>query len=91
MANSKNNIHSDEQEQYFKDRAGTEEARFHVVPHDEEGWAVKNEGQNEPEFTAETRSDAVEKAKSMAEDAGTMAILHNEDGKIEDLVNYQNK
>ncbi|MFE4523606.1 DUF2188 domain-containing protein [Cytobacillus firmus] len=91
MANNHNNIQSDEQKQYFKDRAGTDEARFHVVPHDEEGWAVKKEGQDEPEYTAESQSDAVEEAKRMAEEAGTMAILHNEDGKIEDLLNYEDK
>ncbi len=91
MANIRDNIHSEEQEQYFKDRAGTDEARFHVVPHDEEGWAVKKEGQDNPEYTAESRSDAVEEAKRMAEEAGTMAILHGEDGKIDDLVNYEEK
>ncbi|MBG9587716.1 DUF2188 domain-containing protein [Cytobacillus firmus] len=91
MANNNNNIQSDEQKQYFKDRAGTDEARFHVVPHDEEGWAVKKEGQDEPEYTADSQSDAVEEAKRMAEEAGTMAILHNEDGKIEDLLNYEDK
>ncbi|WP_026584494.1 DUF2188 domain-containing protein [Bacillus sp. J33] len=91
MANIRDNIHSEEQEQYFKDRARTDEARFHVVPHDEEGWAVKKEGQDNPEYTAESRSDAVEEAKRMAEEAGTMAILHGEDGKIDDLVNYEEK
>jgi MarR-like DNA-binding transcriptional regulator SgrR of sgrS sRNA len=91
MANNKNNLQSDEQKQYFKDRAGTDEARFHVVPHDEEGWAVKKEGQDDPEYTADSQSDAVEEAKRMAEEAGTMAILHNENGKIEDLLNYEDK
>ncbi|MEK3853629.1 DUF2188 domain-containing protein [Cytobacillus sp. FSL H8-0458] len=91
MANNNNNIQSDEQKQYFKDRAGTDDARFHVVPHDEEGWAVKKEGQDEPEYTADSQSDAVEEAKRMAKEAGTMAILHNEDGKIEDLLNYEDK
>lgn len=91
MANNKNNLQSDEQKQYFKDRAGTDEARFHVVPHDEEGWAVKKEGQDDPEYTADSQSDAVEEAKRMAEEAGTMAILHNENGKIEDLLNYEEK
>ncbi|MBT2687628.1 DUF2188 domain-containing protein [Bacillus sp. ISL-47] len=89
MANNNQNNRSEEQEQYFKDREGTDEARFHVVPHDEEGWAVKKEGQDDPEYTAESRSDAVGEAKRMAEEAGTMAILHKEDGKIEDLVNYE--
>lgn len=89
MANNNQNNRSEEQEQYFKDRAGTNEARFHVVPHDEEGWAVKKEGQDNPEYTAESRSDAVNEAKRMAEEAGTMAILHDEDGRIEDQVNYE--
>ncbi|KAF0819791.1 MULTISPECIES: DUF2188 domain-containing protein [unclassified Cytobacillus] len=91
MANNKNNLQSDEQKQYFKDRAGTDDARFHVVPHVEEGWAVKKEGQDDPEYIADSQSDAVEEAKRMAQEAGTMAILHNEDGKIEDLLNYEDK
>ncbi|GLB59428.1 DUF2188 domain-containing protein [Cytobacillus sp. NCCP-133] len=89
MGKNKDNIHSEEQEQYFKDRADTDEARFHVVPHDEEGWAVKKEGQDNPEYTSESKSDAVVEAKRMAGEARTMAILHAEDGKIEDLVNYE--
>lgn len=91
MANNKNNLQSDEQKQYFKDRAGTDDARFHVVPHVEEGWAVKKEGQDDPEYIADSQSDAVEEAKRMAQEEGTMAILHNEDGKIEDLLNYEDK
>lgn len=82
MANS-------ERDQYFKERASTDEARFHVVPHDEEGWAVKTEGENDPEFTSDSKSEAVKEAKRLAEDAGTMAIIHDEDGKIEDQHNYQ--
>ncbi|WP_409305704.1 DUF2188 domain-containing protein [Peribacillus sp. SCS-155] len=87
--NHKNNGSNDERDQYFKERAGTDDARFHVVPHDEEGWAVKTEGKDEPDFTTGSKSKAVEEAKRMAEEAGTMAIIHNEDGKIEDQVNYQ--
>ncbi|CAM4461265.1 DUF2188 domain-containing protein [Paenibacillus tarimensis] len=81
--------HRDEREQYFKERAGTEDARFHVVPHDEEGWAVKAEGEEEPKFTSGSRSDAIKEAKRLAEDAGTMAIIHNDEGRIEEQHNYQ--
>ncbi len=79
---------NNDREEYFKDRAGSDEARFHAVPHDEEGWAVKKEGQDDPELTTGSRSEAVSEAKRMAEEAGTMAYIHDEDGKIEDQFNY---
>ncbi|RSD25090.1 DUF2188 domain-containing protein [Mesobacillus subterraneus] len=88
MANNKDN--GMEREDYFKDRAGTDEARFHAVPHDEQGWAVKKEGQDDPELTTNSRSEAVNEAKRLAEEAGTMAYIHDEDGKIEDQYNYSN-
>ncbi|RHW42122.1 DUF2188 domain-containing protein [Neobacillus notoginsengisoli] len=92
MANKKNDhIHSEEQAQFFKERAGTDEARFHVVPHDEEGWAVKREGQDEPEMTADSRSEAVKEAKRLAEEAGTMVYIHNDEGRIEEQHNYQDR
>ncbi|TCN27354.1 DUF2188 domain-containing protein [Mesobacillus foraminis] len=87
MAQDKNN--NNEREQYFKERAGTDEARFHVVPHDEEGWAVKAEGNDEPDYTTDSKSKAVKEAKRMAEEAGTMAIIHNEEGRIEEQHNYE--
>ncbi|RDU35821.1 DUF2188 domain-containing protein [Neobacillus piezotolerans] len=89
MAGKNNHIHSEEQAEYFKDRAGTDEARFHVVPHDEEGWAVKREGENDPEMTSGSKSEAVDVAKRLAEEAGTMAYIHNEEGRIELQHNYQ--
>lgn len=88
MAKNKND--DMERDEYFKDRAGTDEARFHAVPHDEEGWAVKKEGQDDPELTTGSRSEAVNEAKRMAEEAGTMAYIHDEDGKIEDQFNFSN-
>ena len=33
--------HDDGRGNYFQKRAGTEDARFHVVPGDEKKWAVK--------------------------------------------------
>lgn len=91
MADKNDHIHSEEQAQYFKDRAGTEDARFHVVPHDDEGWAVKREGEEEPEMTTGSKSEAVDEAKRLAEEAGTMAYIHNEEGRIEEQHNYQDK
>lgn len=79
------------QDEYFEDRAGTDDARFHVVPHDEEGWAVKKEGTDEPAYTAGSHSDAVEEAKRMAEEAGTMVYIHGDDGKIKEQLDYGDK
>ena len=87
---AQNNDNGMAREDYFKDRAGTDEARFHAVPHDEEGWTVKKEGQDDPEFTADSRSEAANEAKRMAEGAGTIAYIHDEDGKIEEQFDYRN-
>ncbi|WP_409294654.1 DUF2188 domain-containing protein [Peribacillus sp. SCS-26] len=78
----------EERDEYFKDRAGTNEARFHVVPHDEKGWAVKTEGKDDPELTTDSKSEAVDEAKRLAQEAQTMAIIHNEHGRIEDQINF---
>ncbi|MEH7097901.1 DUF2188 domain-containing protein [Neobacillus vireti] len=86
MANKTDN-HSD-RDQYFKERAGTDDARFHVVPNDEEGWAVKIEGKEEPACTTDSKSEAVKEAKQMAEEAKTMVYIHDDDGKIEEQLNY---
>jgi hypothetical protein len=77
--------------EYFEDRAGTDEARYHVVPHDEEGWAVKEEGKDDPVYTAGSKSEAVSEAKRMAEESGTMAYIHSEHGKIEEQYNYMDE
>ena len=85
MADNNNNNRSE----YFEERAGTEDARFHVVPQQEEGWAIKHEGEDNPELTTESKDKAVEKAKKMAKDASTMVIIHNDDSKIEDQLKYK--
>lgn len=85
-----NNGNTNERDEYFKERAGTDEARFHVVPHDEEGWAVKKEGQDNPESTYSSKDEAVDEGKRMAKEAGTMVYLHDEDGQIESQENYEN-
>lgn len=86
MADNKNG--NEERDQYFEDRAGTENARFHAVPY-EGSWAVKKEGEDEPVSTHDSKSEAAEEAKKQAKEAGTMAILHDEEGQIETQENYQ--
>ncbi|EDL64512.1 hypothetical protein BSG1_08236 [Bacillus sp. SG-1] len=90
VANNNNNDQNNRNE-YFEDRAGTNDARYHVVPHEEEGWAVKEEGKGSPVFTAGSKSDAVEEAKRMAEESGSMAYIHSEHGQIEEQHNYMDE
>lgn len=89
MADNNNNNNQGQNNEYFKDRAGTDEARYHVVPHQDDGWAVKREGEDEPESTYDSRSEAVDAGKKMAKDAGTMVYIHNDDGQIESQENYE--
>lgn len=93
MADNNNNNNNDtsERDEYFKERAGTDEARFHVVPHGEGEWAVKKEGEDEPQSTFGSKSEAVDEGKKMAEEAGTMVYIHSEEGQIEEQENYQDK
>lgn len=74
--------------EYFEDRAGTKEARYHVVPDDEKGWAIKVEGEDGHQHQTDSKDEAVKKAKELAKDAGTMVYVHSEHGKIEEQFNY---
>lgn len=80
--------HDDGRGNYFQKRAGTEDARFHVVPGDEKKWAVKKEGEEDPVYTTDDRKEAVDEAEKRVKEAGTKVIIHNEHGKIEKLDEY---
>lgn len=60
---------------------------LHVVPHDN-GWAVKEEGNEDVRFSADTKEEAVDQAKKWASEANTTAIIHGRDGKIDTTHNY---
>lgn len=80
--------HEDGRGNYFEKRAGTEDARFHVVPGDDKKWAVKKEGEDDPVYTSDDKNETVEEAEKRAEEAGTKVIIHDEDGKIEEQEEY---
>lgn len=79
---------ADERGNYFEEREGTEDARYHVVPGNDGKWSVKEEGKDEAVFTSDGKDEAVEEAKRQAEEAGTKAIIHDDDGQIEDQIEY---
>lgn len=78
-----------ERDQYFEERSGTDKAHFHAVPHEDKGWAVKKEGEDKPVFTTDSKSKAADEANHLAKEAGTIAIIHSEHGKIEEQNNYE--
>jgi hypothetical protein len=80
---------TEKSDQYFEDRAHTDEARYHVVPNADEGWGMKREGSDNHEYTARSKTDVVKEEKKRAKDAGTMAIIHDDNGQIEEQHNYE--
>lgn len=73
---------------YFEKRAGTDDARFHVVTGDDARWEVKKEGEREAVFESDDKDEAIEDAKKRAEEAESKVIVHGQDGKIEDQIEY---
>lgn len=73
---------------YFEKRAGTDDARFHVVTGDDTRWEVKKEGEREAVYATDDKDDAVEDAKKRAEEAQSKVIIHGQDGQIEDQIEY---
>lgn len=65
-----------------------ERRNWHVVPHDD-GWAVKAEGEDEPEQLFGTKAEAAHEARMLASDANRSAIIHRSDGTVERSHNYR--
>ncbi|MGI8314804.1 DUF2188 domain-containing protein [Halobacillus mangrovi] len=59
----------------------------HVVAH-EEGWAVKAEGAEQPTKVYDNKQDAIDRAKEIAENKGTSAVIHKKDGTIQNQHSY---
>jgi uncharacterized protein YdaT len=70
-----------------KDTDKDNSSNLHVVP-DGDGWAIKEEGAHGARLHAETKVEAVEKAKQWASDANKSAIVHRKDGTVEHSHNY---
>ncbi|SDM91301.1 DUF2188 domain-containing protein [Sediminibacillus halophilus] len=72
---------SKEDEQYDKRPELMDEGE-HVVAH-ENGWAVQAKDAKKPSKVFDKKSDAVERAKEIAENKGTEAVIHKENGDVE--------
>ncbi|MGI2327549.1 DUF2188 domain-containing protein [Planococcus sp. YIM B11945] len=72
---------TEQRDEYLKGRPRTGKARFHVMP-DDDGWAVRKEGEEEILSIHASKLEAAEEAKRLAKEASTVAFLHYE-GKLE--------
>ncbi|QHE51012.1 DUF2188 domain-containing protein [Pontibacillus sp. HMF3514] len=78
----------DKEDKQYENRPELLEKGEHVVSH-EDGWAVQAEDAKKPSDTYENKSDAIERAKEIAQNKGTSAIIHRKDGSIQDQYSYQ--
>ncbi|RWZ58136.1 DUF2188 domain-containing protein [Halobacillus fulvus] len=67
--------------------ADTRKQSEHVVSH-EDGWAVQAEGAEQPTKVFEKKQDAIDRAKEIAENKGTSAIIHKEDGTVQNEYSF---
>ena len=59
----------------------------HVVPHGDQ-WAVKGEGNNKNTLITQTQSEAIDKAKGIAQNQKSELIIHNRHGQIREKNTY---
>lgn len=71
----------------YEDRPELMERAELVTPHDN-GWAVQAKGAKKPSEVFSDKTEAVKRAKEIAENKGTEAVIKKEDGSIEDRFSY---
>ena len=64
--------------------------RQHVVPHPNGGWAVRPERGDRASSRHPTQSDAIDRAREIAENQRTEVVIHRPDGRIRDSDSYGN-
>lgn len=77
----------DEEDKQYDNRPELLDKGEHVVAHGD-GWAVQSEDAKKPSQTFENKKEAVDRAKEIAENKGTKAIIHKKDGSIQEQVSY---
>lgn len=60
----------------------------HVRPH-EEGWAVIREGANRASRVLDTKAEAVDVGREIAENQGTQLVIHRQDGSVQETRDYR--
>ena len=53
-----------------------------------DGWVVKEEGVDKIRFSADTKTEAVDKSMELASDTNASVFVHRKDGTVETTHNY---
>lgn len=61
---------------------------LHVVPRDDR-WAVVTQGSGTAERMADTKEEAVKRARPLAKSRETHLVIHRTDGTIQEVHNYR--
>lgn len=61
----------------------------HVVPHGDD-WAVKGAGNGKPTSIHSTQAEAIERARSIAQNQHSELLIHGENGRIREKNSYGN-
>lgn len=61
---------------------------IHVLPDQEYGWAVHEEGGTEPLGYFDSQEDAIKRAREIARDRSAELLIHGRDGHVRDRQNY---
>lgn len=63
---------------------------IHVIPHKDNGWAIKKEGADRVSSKHTTQNAAINKAVKAAKKEGLEVVIHRKDGTIRDSDSYGN-
>ena len=73
-------------------KAGVNTARKthnqHVVPYENNDWAIKGEGNSKYSGIFDTQAEAIKRAKQIAKNYEADVIIHRKDGTIRDRMSY---
>ena len=61
----------------------------HVVPHDDQ-WGVRGEGNDRLTSLHDTQTEAIERAREIAQNQRSDVVIHRPDGRIRDKDSYGN-
>lgn len=63
---------------------------YHVTPrHKDDRWNIKKEGGSRPSAVCDTKDEAVQRARELAQNQGwSQVVVHNRDGKVANEYNY---
>lgn len=55
---------------------------YHVVPH-QDGWAVRREGSDRASSVHDTKQEALQNGRGLAQGARVELVIHGQDGQIQ--------